>query len=86
MVPLDVANELWLKALRCSHGYGEYVLKGTFVERLLQSIRHSMRAFWKTDKNAQVQKLANQASSLKKLQAAPGSGGSQPFIQSVKVE
>lgn len=66
--PTEYAEALWNKALRCDRVYDEYVLKGIFIEGLHESIRHSMRSYWGSRKNATVHDLARHATSLTNLQ------------------
>lgn len=51
-LPLELANELFFKALRSPQAYNEYVFKGIFFKGLLQSITQSMLAYWRSHKTA----------------------------------
>lgn len=70
MLPMKVAGKPWLKKLICPHILDKYVLKVVFAEDILQSIRNSMKVYWSTQYNVPLEKLAYDATSLTKLQAA----------------
>lgn len=40
------AEALYNKVVRCDRVYDEYMLKGIFIEFLLESIYHSRRSYW----------------------------------------
>lgn len=44
MLPLKFANELWPNRHRCPRSYDNYVLKGLFVEGILQNMSPIIRA------------------------------------------
>lgn len=41
----EFADALWNKELRCDHVYDEYILKGDYIEGLLEYIVLSIRSF-----------------------------------------
>lgn len=77
--PLQFANELWIRTVRCPHLYDEYVLKWIFAEGLLHSIRHNARSCWSSQKTGLWQKVAYRATSLENVNA-PTFPGVHPYM------
>lgn len=42
--PMEYSQSPWLKVLKCSSVYEEPMIKGTFIQCIQGSVRHSMRA------------------------------------------
>lgn len=66
--PLENSEALWNKALLRDRVYDEYVWNSIFIESLSESIRHTMRCYQVSKKNATVHDLERQTMSLMKLQ------------------
>lgn len=51
MSPLEFVDALWFEDITCPGLCEEYMLKGNFIEGLLESISHSMRYYWSRHKS-----------------------------------
>lgn len=66
-LPTKNAEALWNKVLPCNGVYDDYVFKGGVIEGLSESIRHFMRSYWQSKKNATEYELVCHATLLTKL-------------------
>lgn len=66
MFPLQYADVLWIKSLRCVRVCNEYVLKGPFAEGLMSSNRPTMGGFYSNKKHPVQHNLLYDANSLDK--------------------
>lgn len=74
MSSLQLASELRVKTFMFPHVYEEFGLKGTFVNRLLQYISHSIEEHKSSHKTALIKNWLHNATSLSILQTAAHPG------------
>lgn len=68
--PVLFPGTLWMQILCILQVSDDYVLKGTFINRLAISIQRGISTCWRRHKDATLRKLTYEAASLQTLQAA----------------
>lgn len=74
---VEFAKALWTRALCCSLIYQKYLLEGTFIEGLRQSVQPSVQSYRPKNKSSSLLELARYALFTSNLQlgtATPDSG------------